>query len=199
MTDALAQNQDANSEDYKRVMSDPAVQEALVRALEKLPKMMEQYTLLEKNLDFAAAVMNDKASIQYLMDSMEKSLPEMNLNGETLHAIAALINKLPKLAQYVEYADKAIRFGQAVWSDEESVQSLTKGAESLAAPIVNKMQDVSAILEDAKRRASQDPSPIGMFTLLKLMKDPAVQSGLQFLRALLAVIEDRRGNSAAGH
>lgn len=199
MNEVLAQSQLVNREDYKQAMSNPAVQEALASALEKLPKMLQQYTELEKKLEFVTAVFNDKDSLLYLMDSFDKDLPEVNVDRETLQAVATLINKLPKFAKYAEYAETFLDFGQAVISDKESIQYLTKGMESLTAPICQMMQQGASILEDVKKRADKEETPVGIFTLLKMLKDPTVQSGLQLIRAILAVIEDRKGNSAANH
>ncbi len=184
---------------FSENLSASAQQEAMASALERLPKIMQQYDKLEKGLDFITAVLNDKQSMQYLMNSFEKDLPEVNFNQETVHSIATLINKLPKFAKYAESAERLVDFGQAVLSDKQSMEYLVEGMDSLTAPIYGMAQECTSVLEEAKKKARKDDSPIGIFTLLRMLKDPTVQSGLQFMRAVLDVIETRKRNPEPEH
>lgn len=178
MNEMLTEEQAGNLQDYKQVLANQDVQEAIISVLEKLPKIMEQVSAMEKILDFVSALVNDKDSIRYLVEGFAKDLPEINLNRDTLQAAATLVNKLPKLAKYAESAEMLLDFGQSVISDKQSVENLAKGVESMTEPVRDKMRQGMTMLGEAKQRAKYDQEPIGIFSLLKLLKDPSVQSGL---------------------
>lgn len=84
-------------------------------------------------------------------------------------------------------------------SDKQSVENLAKGVESMTEPVRDKMRQGMTMLGEAKQRAKYDQEPIGIFSLLKLLKDPSVQSGLQFLKALLEVNYEKSTGTLSSH
>lgn len=181
-----------NNEPLVEVLSDTRVQAALVTALEKLPAMMEQYVELEKTLAFAKNVFQDTDSVQYLLAGLKSDLPDVTINRDTLNATLKLVDKLPKLVEMLDSVEPMIEFAQAVLSDRQSLQHLLAGAEDLVKPAKDKVQEGLSIMEEAKRRAQADRTPVGIFSLLKLLKDPNVQYGIHFAQAALAVLGERK-------
>ncbi|OFW75012.1 MAG: hypothetical protein A2201_07150 [Alicyclobacillus sp. RIFOXYA1_FULL_53_8] len=178
-------------EPLMQLLSDAKVQAALVTALEKLPSIVEHYTELENVIDFAKNVSRDQDSVKFLLEGLQSDLPAVNFNRETLAALLALVDKLPKLVELLTMAEPMVEFAQAVLKDRDSMQNLVHGAEELVRPVKDKVQDGLDIVAAAKLRADADHSPVNVFTVLRLLKDPTVQHGVHFAQAFLAVLAER--------
>jgi uncharacterized protein YjgD (DUF1641 family) len=48
------------------------------------------------------------------------------------------------------------------------------------------------LVHEAQERAEADTSNVGMIGLYRMLKDPTIQKNLRFMKALLAVIAERR-------
>lgn len=170
-------------------LNQPEVQQSMASVLNKLPKLVELMTQLENTLDFANSVVSDEASLGYLFKGLKDDLPNMEVNYETLNAAMVLVNKLPKLVHYIEVLEPWIDFAAGVLADTESMKYLTDGVGSLVESTVGKGK---TYYEEAKQRASQDTTPVGVFTLMKLLKDPTVQSSVKVAKSFLEVMEERK-------
>jgi len=60
---------ESNRDALSAVLARPDVQDSLVAALENLPKLMEQYAAISRVTEFATTVLQDKASMNALMDA----------------------------------------------------------------------------------------------------------------------------------
>lgn len=187
MEDTLNKN-----EPLVEVLSDERVQAAVVTALEKLPSIMEQYAQVEQTLEFVKNFANDKESVQNVLSGLKSDLPDVSINRDTLNAMMVLVDKLPKLVETITALEPMVEFVQAILSDRDSLQNLVKGAEDLIRPTQQRVQEGLSIMEEAKSRAATDRTQVGIFSLLKLLKDPNVQYGIHFMQAVIAVIGERK-------
>lgn len=181
-----------NNEALVEVLSDAKVQAALVTALEKLPAMMEQYNELEKTIEFVRNFVKDTDSVQYMLGALKADLPDVNMNRDTLNATLTLVDKLPKLVETINAIEPMAEFVQAVLNDRQSLENLVRGAEDLVKPAKDTLQEGLSIVAEAKKRAADDRIPVGIFSLLKLLKDPTVQYGIHFAQAMVAVLGERK-------
>lgn len=179
------------SQELLDALGDARLQQALITALEKVPKMVEQYTALEKTVDFIQEVVSDRASASYLIEGIKSDLPDVTLNRDTLNAMLMLMDKLPKLVETLSALEKFMDLGQAVLNDKESINHLMNGAKDLVEPIQTKVKSTLSMVEEAKERAKEDSSPVTVFAMLKLLKDPNVQYGFHFVKALVSVMSER--------
>ncbi len=175
-----------------QVLDKVEVQQALVTALDKLPMFMEQMVSFERSLGFVSSVLSDKESMKYVIEGLQDDSPMVNLNHETLGAGIALLNKLPKLLQYLEVLEPWVEFAIGVLQDEDSMRYLTTEVGALTQPIQSTVDKGRSLLQDAKRKAAKDNSQMGVFTLVKLLRDPTLQEGLKLAKAVLEVIEERK-------
>lgn len=187
MEDTLNKN-----EPLVEVLSDERVQAAVVTALEKLPSIMEQYAQVEQTLEFVKNFANDKESVQNVLSGLKSDLPDVSITRDTLNAMMVLVDKLPKLVETITALEPMVEFVQAILSDRDSLQNLVKGAEDLIRPTQQRVQEGLSIMEEAKSRAATDRTQVGIFSLLKLLKDPNVQYGIHFMQAVIAVIGERK-------
>ncbi|WP_078411186.1 hypothetical protein [Priestia abyssalis] len=166
------------------------IQSSLINALEKLPGLVNQYSALERTINFIQSVINDKESLEYIFDRLEKDLQPYILNKDSLEAFFSLVESLPKYVKYLSLIEPIIDFILSVSNDKESVDYLFEGVQEVTEPIQQKVQNGWTILQKAKKEAERARTPVTIFTVIKLMKEPAVQQGLHFAKALLTITSE---------
>ena len=62
----------------------------------------------------------------------------------------------------------------------------------MAAPVVGSAKQLAATAIEAKDRASESNEVIGLFGLVKMIKDPQVQNVFRFVNAFLQVNAERK-------
>lgn len=122
------------------------------------------------------------ASTQEKLDILDQLL-----NPEVQESLTALVEQLPKLTELVTVMTKSYDFVQAI-STDEVLKSDTVGAISeIAGPVVGSLKNVAATTLEAKERAENSTESIGLFGLMKMMKDPQAQKMFRFINAFLQV------------
>lgn len=165
------------------------IQNSLINTLEKLPGLVNQYSALERTINFIQSVINDKESLEYIFDRLEKDSPFI-LNKDSLEAFFSLVDNLPKYVKYLSLVEPIIDFILSVSSDKESVNYLFEGVQEVTEPIQQKVQNGWTMLQKAKKEAERARTPVTIFTVIKLIKEPAVQQGIHFAKALLTITSE---------
>lgn len=178
-------------------LSDADVQESLVAALQKLPKLMELLDTAERSLEFVQAVLQDKESMKGLLAGLDEELGGVNIDKSTVVGLVTLIDKLPKLVRFVSLFEQVADITEAIVTDQESLAQITSSVAQWTDPVRSKVQDGMSIVNEAKQRAAKDRTTVSLFGALKLLKDPTVQRGLRFVNAALAVINERNRDSGS--
>jgi uncharacterized protein YjgD (DUF1641 family) len=62
----------------------------------------------------------------------------------------------------------------------------------MAGPVVGSAKNLAATAIEAKDRASESHEVIGLFGLVKMLKDPQVQNVFRFVNAFLQVSSERK-------
>jgi uncharacterized protein YjgD (DUF1641 family) len=189
---SLNSNSVTMNETLSQVLSEPDVQSALVTALQKLPAAMETLTELENLSLFAKNVLADKESLQSVVSGLQSDLPQLNFDKESLDALFALVNKLPKFVELLTAVEPMIEFVRAVLDDRTSLENLVHSAQSVVHPVTATLQSGTELLQAAKQRAGADRSPVNVFSLMKLLRDPNVQYGVHFVQAALGILQERQ-------
>lgn len=189
-------HENQNVDPLVEVLSKPEIQSSIVTALEKLPGIMEKYEAFDRLLTFANAVVKDQESMDYLLEGLKADLPPMHLGRETLESAVVFIDKLPKIAKYMTAMERLLDTAESIFSDEQSLDNLFDGARELMAPWQDKLHDGVSLVQEARKRASDDKTPVTLFALMKWIKDPSVQRGLHFLKAFLSLLGERDTNKS---
>lgn len=122
------------------------------------------------------------ASTQEKLDILDQLL-----NPEVQESLTALVEQLPKLTELVTVMTKSYDFVQAL-STDEVLKSDTVGAiTEIAGPVVGSLKNVAATTLEAKERAENSTESIGLFGLMKMIKDPQAQKMFRFMNAFLQV------------
>jgi hypothetical protein len=172
------------------LLSQKEVQNSLIQTLEKLPELVDQYSALERNIAFIKSVINDKESMEYLLGGFEDEFQKYIPSKDSLEALITLVHNLPKYTKLLTVVEPFMDFLLSISRDKESVDYLYKGAKEIVGPIQQKVENGWDLIQRAKIEADKDHSPVTIFTVFKLIKEPAVQQSIHFIKALLTIASE---------
>lgn len=134
-----------------------------------------------------------------LSNNVEKSslnsneILEQLLKPEVQDSLNVLIENLPKLAEMSSLLTSVYEFSSIIAKDETLKNDTVSAVTELATPVVNKVKSVAQTSIEARDVADKSTETIGVFGLLKILKDPQVQSVLRFVNAFLEVSAEKKG------
>lgn len=114
------------------------------------------------------------------------------MKPEVQESLSVLVENMPKLAEMVTLMTKAYDFAQGIATDRVLIDDLREGMDEIVKPITEKAKGVAAAAIEAGDRAQAETSTVGLFGLLKMLKDPQVQQALRYAQAFLEVLGERR-------
>lgn len=117
------------------------------------------------------------------------------MKPEVQQSLTVLVENLPKLAEMVTIMTKTYDLVQNVVTDKVLIDDLKVGMEEFVKPIADKAKGVAAAAIEANDRTQVEASTIGLFGLLKMLKDPQVQQTLRFAQAFLEVLGERKNQN----
>lgn len=144
---------------------------------------MSQTTMQQAADEVAAAA--TKAPVQPdVLDQLMKPEVQQSLN--------VLVENLPKLAEMTTVLTKAYDLVQTIAKDRVLIEDLKGGVEEFVKPIQDKAKGIAQAAIEASDRSQADTSTVGLFGILKMLKDPQVQKSLRFAQAFLEVLAERQ-------
>jgi uncharacterized protein YjgD (DUF1641 family) len=114
------------------------------------------------------------------------------MKPEVQQSLTVLVENMPKLAEMVTLMTKAYDFVQSVSTDRVLIEDLKGGMDEFVKPITEKAKGIASAAIEAGDRSQAESSTIGLFGLLKMLKDPQVQQSLRYAQAFLEVLGERR-------
>ncbi|WP_397538774.1 DUF1641 domain-containing protein [Rummeliibacillus pycnus] len=114
------------------------------------------------------------------------------LKPEVQESITALVNELPKLTEMVSTITKVYDIAQSLSTDSVLKNDIVGAVGEMATPVVNSAKSLAATAIEAKDRAAESTETIGLFGVLRLLKDPQVQQLFRFANAFLQVNEEHK-------
>jgi uncharacterized protein YjgD (DUF1641 family) len=148
--------------------------------------------LRKGEMDMSETITDAKAEqVNVPVSQNQKDLLDQLLKPEIQESLTTLVDNLPKLTELVNVLTKSYDFAQAVATDN-TLKSDTVGAiQELASPVIKSAKGLAANVIEAKDRAEDSNEVIGVFGLLKLLKDPQAQKMFRFVNAFLQVSAER--------
>ncbi|MEC0130732.1 MULTISPECIES: helical membrane plugin domain-containing protein [Paenibacillus] len=116
---------------------------------------------------------------------------EQLLKPEVQESLTVLVEQLPKLTELVGMLTKSYDFVQTVAADDVLKSDTVSAIKELAEPVVHSAKNMAATVIEAKDRANESNEVIGLFGLMKLLKDPQAQKLFRFVNAYLQVAGER--------
>src|SRR3954454_2895049 len=137
-----------------------------------------------------------------MLDVMEKTMSQETkreqldvldqlLKPEVQESLTTLVEQLPKLTELVNILTKSYDFAQSVATDDVLKNDTIGAVTEIVEPIKDTVKNVAATIIEAKDRAEESNEVIGLFGLLKMIKDPQAQKLFRFMNAYLEVSSER--------
>ncbi|WP_435922846.1 DUF1641 domain-containing protein [Paenibacillus sp. DYY-L-2] len=124
-----------------------------------------------------------------------RDIVDQLLKPEVQESLTVLVQQLPKLTELVDVLTKSYDFAKTVATDE-TLKSDTVGAiAEIAGPVTEKAKNLAATVIEAKDRAEASNEVIGLFGLLKMLKDPQAQKLFRFVNAYLQVAGEKEAKN----
>ena len=132
------------------------------------------------NVEFKATA-NPAASD--VLDQLMKPEVQASLN--------TLIEQLPKLTEMITMLTKTYDLVQTVANDRILLDDMKGGIMEVLNPVKEQVKYFASAAIEAGDRAKSDTSTVGLFDLVKMLKDPQVQKMFKFAQAFMNVLSER--------
>jgi len=124
--------------------------------------------------------------------SQQPDVLDQLMKPEVQQSLTVLVENLPKLAEMTTVLTKAYDLVQTVANDRVLIDDLKGGMEEFVKPIQEKAKGIAQAAIEANDRSQVETTTVGLFGLLKMLKDPQVQKTLRFAQAFLEVSAERK-------
>ena len=121
----------------------------------------------------------------------QQDLIDQLLKPEVQDSLTNLVEQLPKLTEIVNILTKSYDMAQSLATDEVLKNDTVGAITEIAEPVVATVKSVAATAIEAKDRAQDNHEAIGLFGLLKMLKDPQAQQLFRFVHAYLEVSSEK--------
>ncbi|MCL6631201.1 MAG: DUF1641 domain-containing protein [Alicyclobacillus herbarius] len=116
---------------------------------------------------------------------------ELLLKPEVQQSLATLVESLPRIASMVAVLNKVCDLTTGVLTDGEFMGAVDEMIREKTKPLKDKLGGLPSAIQEAKQRAEASNAQIGLFGILRLLKEPVVQKNLRFFVALCEVLAER--------
>ena len=113
------------------------------------------------------------------------------LKPEVQNSLNALVEQLPKLTEMVTVLTEYYDVAQSLATDEVLKNDTVGAIKEVAEPVIGTVKNVAATAIEAKDRADESTEVIGLFGMLKMLKDPQAQKLFRFMRSYLDILSER--------
>ncbi|AIK40291.1 DUF1641 domain-containing protein [Bacillus pseudomycoides] len=133
----------------------------------------------------------EQESLQISASQGQLDVLDQLLKPEVQESLTTLVEQLPKLTELVNILTKSYDFAQTVATDEVLKSDTVGAIQEIVEPVKDTVKSMAATAIEAKDRAEESSEVIGLFGLLKLLKDPQAQKMFRFINAYLQISAER--------
>lgn len=133
----------------------------------------------------------EQETVQISASQGQLDVLDQLLKPEVQESLTTLVEQLPKLTELVNILTKSYDFAQTVATDEVLKSDTVGAITELVEPVKDTVKSMAATAIEAKDRADESSEVIGLFGLLKLLKDPQAQKMFRFVNAYLQISAER--------
>ncbi|EJP86731.1 DUF1641 domain-containing protein [Bacillus mycoides] len=133
----------------------------------------------------------EQETVQISASQEQLDVLDQLLKPEVQESLTTLVEQLPKLTELVNILTKSYDFAQTVATDEVLKSDTVSAITELVEPVKDTVKSMAATAIEAKDRADESNEVIGLFGLLKLLKDPQAQKMFRFVNAYLQISAER--------
>lgn len=113
------------------------------------------------------------------------------LKPEVQESLTTLVEQLPKLNELLTLLNKSYDFAQSVATDDILKNDTVSFIKEIAEPVKDSVKSMASIVIEAKDRADESHEVMGLFGLLRMIKDPQAQKLFRFVNAYLQIASER--------
>lgn len=128
-------------------------------------------------------------------DQSQEELLSQLLQPEVQKSLTILIEDLPRLVEVATFITRSYDVAQSLLTDRVLRDDLTVGMHEFVKPVEGKVKEIAATAIEASNRAQERQTTIGLFGLLKMLKDPQLQHLFRFAQAYLDVMSEQQRQS----
>ena len=115
------------------------------------------------------------------------------LNPEVQQRLAIIVDNLPKLFEIVTLLSNTYDVAQSLLTDDVLKEDLLGGVKEFIEPVEGTVKGLAATAIEANDRAEANASnSIGLFGLLRMLKDPQAQKLFRFAQAYLDITNEKQ-------
>lgn len=133
----------------------------------------------------------EQETVQISASQGQLDVLDQLLKPEVQESLTTLVEQLPKLTELVNILTKSYDFAQTVATDEVLKSDTVGAITELVEPVKDTVKSMAATAIEAKDRSEESNEVIGLFGLLKLLKDPQAQKMFRFVNAYLQISAER--------
>ena len=133
-------------------------------------------------------------SQQPAVNQQQLDVLDQLLDPQVQQSLTTLVNELPKLTEMVTTLTSIYDVAQGLATDKVFTNDMVNATSEIVGPVVKGAKGLAATAIEAKDRADVSHEQIGLFGILKLMKDPQVQSIFRFANAFLEVSKENKNH-----
>ncbi|QJX77246.1 DUF1641 domain-containing protein [Priestia megaterium] len=149
---------------------------------------MSQSTIQKSAAEENAAVQTEAAVNKGQADVLDQLL-----KPEVQEALTVLVDNLPKLSEMVTVLTKTYDVAQSLLTDDVLKEDLLGGVKEFIEPVEGTVKGLAATAIEANDRAEANASnSIGLFGLLRILKDPQAQKLFRFAQAYLDITNEKQ-------
>jgi uncharacterized protein YjgD (DUF1641 family) len=116
---------------------------------------------------------------------------EQLLKPEVQESLTVLVEQLPKLTELVTIMTKSYDFAQSVATDDVLKSDTVGAITEILEPVTHTVKNIASTAIEAQDRAEASNEVIGLFGLLRMLKDPQAQKLFRFVNAYLQITAER--------
>jgi uncharacterized protein YjgD (DUF1641 family) len=121
----------------------------------------------------------------------ERELLDQLLEPEVQESLTVLVKELPKLTELVKILSSSYDTVQSIATDEVLKKDTAEFISEVAEPMKDTVKEFAQNAIEAKDKAEESSEVIGVFGLMKMLKDPQAQKMFRFMNAYLKVSAER--------
>lgn len=134
---------------------------------------------------------NSETAAQSAGKALQQDLLEQLMKPEVQSSLQTLVEQLPKITEMTTTLTKTYDLLQTVANDRILLDDMKGGFMQVLNPVKDKVKHYASAAIEAGDRAKSDTRTIGLFDLVKMLKDPQVQKMFRFLQAYMNVLSER--------
>ena len=128
-----------------------------------------------------------RSAEEAVVSQEKRDVIDQLLNPEVQESLTTLVDNLPKLTELVNLMMTSYDVVKALATDETLKNDTVGAITEVLNPVKDSVKKVAANVIEAKDVAENSHETIGLFGLLKLIKDPQAQKLFRFANAYLEI------------